>query len=124
MGNMLAFKYDDKKGGKFISFSDITKDTAIDYGCPPGEFYTELFLPSNTTKCNKRELDALTEILFKDGIKRIWKTPNVVFNYIKHEDGSGSSAFVCRKDGRTVQVDSNFLSEDGFRKMFSEILEE
>lgn len=124
MGGMLAFKYDNEKGRKYISFTDITNDSAIDYGCPPGEFYTELFSPSNATTCNKKQLNALSEILLKDGVKRVWKAPNVVLNYVKYGDGSGSSVFVCKNDGVTVQVESSFLSEDGFRKMFTEILEE
>jgi hypothetical protein len=124
MNGMLAFKYGEEKGRKFISFSDITNDSAIDYGCPPGEFYTELFSPSGKTKCNKRELDALSDVLLKDGITKIWKTPNTVFNYIEFGDSSGSSVFICKKDGGAIQVDSSFLTEDGFRKMFADLLEQ
>jgi hypothetical protein len=122
MNGMLAFKYGDEKGRKYIAFSDITNDSAIDYGCPPGEFYVELFSPSGETKCNKKELDSLTEVLLKSGVTKIWKSSNVVFNYIEFKDDTGSSVFICGEDGRTVQVDSSFLTEKGYQRMFADIL--
>ncbi|MCU7853836.1 MAG: hypothetical protein KZQ80_16675 [Candidatus Thiodiazotropha sp. (ex Monitilora ramsayi)] len=117
-GGMLAFKYGDEKGSNFIALSDKTNDLSIDYGCPPGEFYIELFSPSGSTKCHKRELDALSEGFLKDGVKKVWKTSNTVFNYLDTGDSVGSFVFICRDDGKTIKVSSDFLSEDDFRKMF------
>lgn len=122
MNGMLAFKYDAEKGKKFLAFSDVTNDSSIDYGCSPGEFYVELFEPTGATKCNKRALDAATKGLLNEGVAKTWKTSNIIIYYLKFKEGPESLAFVCKKDGRTVQVDSSFLTENDFRKMFEEIL--
>jgi hypothetical protein len=121
-GGMLTFRYGNKKGKGYIAFTDITHESTSDYGCPTGEFYIELFAPSEITKCNKKLLDELSETLLKNRVKRVWETPNVVINYLESKNSSEKIVFVCKKDGRTVQVDSDFLTEAGFRKMFTEIL--
>lgn len=122
--NMLAFVYGKEKGKKFIAFTDLTNDKAIDYGCAPGKFYTELFTPSGRTKCHKKELDILSKGFLDGGITKVWKSKSAILNYLRLSDGKKSFVFVCGEDGRTIQVDSDFLTEDGFRGMFGDILEQ
>jgi hypothetical protein len=121
--NMLAFIYGEEKGKKFIAFTDLTKDTAIDYGCPPDQFYSELFTPTGRTKCHKRELDILSKGFLKDGVTKVWKSQDAVLNYLRLDNDGKSFVYICREDGRTIQVDSDFLTEDGYRTMFSDILD-
>jgi hypothetical protein len=118
--NMLAFRYGEERGKRFVAFSDISNDKIIDYGCPVGEFYIEHFSPTGTTSCHKRELDALTDGFLKGSIKKVWETPDAVYNYLSNEHDLRSFVFICRKDGKTFQVDSDFLTEDDYRKMFDE----
>ncbi len=122
--NMLAFIYGKEKGKKFIALTDLTNDTAIDYGCAPGKFYIELFTPTGHTKCHKKELDILSKEFLKGGIAKVWKSQNAVLNYLKLDDEKKSFVFICREDGRTIQVDSDFLTEDGYRKMFADLLDQ
>jgi hypothetical protein len=123
-GGMLAFRYGNTKGKDYIAFSNITNKSDNDYGCPVGEFYIELFTPSETTRCNKKYLDDLANALFTDKVKKVWRSQNVIINYLKSKNNKESLIFVCKKDGVTVQVDSDFLTEDGFQKMFADLLEQ
>jgi hypothetical protein len=120
--NMLAFMYGEKKGKKFIAFTDLTNDTAIDYGCPPGQFYTELFSPTGRTKCHERELDILAEGFLKGGVTKVWKSQDATLNYLRFDEEEKTFVYICRADGRTIQIDSDFLTEDVFRGMLSDIL--
>jgi hypothetical protein len=121
-GGMLAFRYGSERGKDYIAFTDITYKSDSDYGCQISDFYIELFTPSKNTKCNKKHLNDLSEALFKNKVKKVWRSSNVIINYLKSKDNSESLVFVCAKGGGTVQVDSDFLTEDGFRKMFADIL--
>jgi hypothetical protein len=122
-GGMLAFRYGKEKGKNYIAFSDKTNDSSIDYGCPPGEFYTELFSPTGSTGCHKKELDILTEGFLKGGVIKVWKTSNIIINYLNTGRDAGSFVFICRDDGKLIKVNSDFLTENGFQKMLADILE-
>jgi hypothetical protein len=119
---MLAFRYGEERGKKFITFTDKTYDSSIDNGCSPREFYIELFTPSGTTTCHSKELDALSEGFLKGSIKKVWRTSDTVYNYLDTGGDAGSFLFVCREDGKTIKINSDFLTEEGYRKMSGNLL--
>jgi len=117
-GGMLAFRYSEERGKKYITFTSIKDNKTSDHGCLIGEFYNELFSPSKTTNCNKKHLDELKETLLKNRVTKVWRSSNAVFNYLKFDNSSDSIVFVCKNDGTTIQIDSDFFTEEDYKNLF------
>jgi hypothetical protein len=118
-GGMLAFMYTKSKGKDFIALFDKTDDASIQYGCAPSTFYTELFTPTGTTSCDKKILEGVHNGLIQGGRTKVWKTPQATINYLDTRRDVGSFVFICTNEGKTIKINSDFLEEDGYKKVLS-----
>jgi hypothetical protein len=121
-GNMLAFRYGKVRGKDYISISNKTNDDSIDYGCAPVEFYNELFTPTGSTICHEKQLNLLRDEFLGNGAIKTWEAPNLTINYLDTSKNAGSFVFICHEDGNIIEINSDFLTENDYKKMLSDLL--
>lgn len=113
--DFMAFRYGREKGKKYVAFSNLSKDSSVDYGCPPKEFFGQVFRGSGRTSCNPEAVSAFRQNFVNHDNTRIWEIRDMVVYYSK-TDGK-SFAFVATKDGMVYKIDSDFMGESGIRSL-------
>lgn len=119
--NIIIFRYGDVVGEKYISFTNMTNDENINYGCDAKEFFNDSFSFKKETSCNNDQLTAFQSVFLLNRDYGVWgKEKNVYFSF----DLSESIVFVLGKDGSVVKIDSDFLSKEELKDILSNYVSE
>ena len=59
--NIVFFRYGKVKGKRYLGFTDMTDDHAVNYQCSPQDFYAKLTGTGKNKNCNKEALDVYKE---------------------------------------------------------------
>lgn len=116
---ILIAKYSDEPGKHIVGFSvDNEVNTG---GCSPGVFFKSA-LSKNESECDARAIESFRYVFMKNRESGIWSSGDKDFFYFIGSDKS--TVFLIEKgtDNKTYKIESNFLSKEGIKDIFSSYL--
>ena len=118
--NILALRYGAEKGKRYLAFSEIKGDGAVDFGCAPSVFFGAVFAASADAGCNPDELSAFKKVFVEkqDAGKWAGDKLTVYFSIGKEQ----SFLFVFDGAGKAIKIDTDFLSKAELKDVVSRAL--
>lgn len=115
--NILALRYGAEKGKRYLAFSEIKGDEAVDFGCEPAVFFGAVFAASADAGCNPDELNAFKKVFVEkqDAGKWVGDKLTVYFSIGKEL----SFLFVFDGAGKAIKIDTDFLSKAELKDVVS-----
>ncbi len=116
---LLAFRYGDEPGKRFLAFADMTHDQTLDYGCTPGTFFRAVFFATAPNQCDQALIKAMQENFVTDRKVATWSQDSYSLAYSDH--GKKAFLFVIGEDGKLLRIDSDFLSGESLKQIAADI---
>ena len=116
---ILIAKYSDEPGKNIVGFS-LDKEVNTG-GCSPDVFFRSV-LSNNEFECNEEAVESFQYVFMKNRDSGIWLSDNKEFFYFIGSDKS--TVFFVEKgnDSKTFKIESNLLSKERIKKIFSSYL--
>jgi len=118
--NILVFRYGDVKSKRYLTFTDMTSDSSVEYGCGVATFYTVLFSARKDKTCNKENLMILSDVFVKDRDIEVWSYGSYQISYSSGK--KDSVVFLAGPDEKLVKIDTDFLEKEQVKSMFSGLM--
>lgn len=118
--NMLILRYGPDKGKKYLAFSDIRGDKSVDFGCDPSKFFGALFSNMSGIDCNQDQLSAFKKVFVNGHDVGSWSGDKLTVYFSVSNDQSFLFAF--DSSGKSIKIDSDFLSKSELRNIVSSAL--
>jgi len=116
--NFTFFRFSDKKGKDYLSFTDITSEST-DYGCSVKEFYAHLAGVSGASKCSQVEIESFKKIFVGDSEAGEWSGNELIAYYFCGSEKSHMLVFI--KD-KIIKVDTDHLAKSDLKRIIKRYL--
>lgn len=116
---ILIAKYSDELGKDIVGFS-LDKEVNTG-GCSPVVFF-ESVLSKSESECDAKAIESFRYVFMRNRESGVWSSDNKEFFYFVGSDKS--TVFLIEKgaDNKTYKIESNFLSKEGVKDIFSSYL--
>jgi len=116
---ILIAKYSDEPGKDIVGFS-LDKEVNTG-GCSPVIFFKSV-LSKKESECDAKAIESFRYVFMKNRDSGIWSNGNKEFFYFIGSDKS--TVFLIEKgtDNKTYKIESNFLSKERIKDIFSSYL--
>lgn len=117
--NILIFRYGQKKGERYLAFTDMSSDASVDYGCNIVSFYDSLFSDNKDASCNKENLKILSDVFVNGRDVEVWEKGQFKLNLTSGKDSK--FVFVTGPEGKILKIDTDFLSKSDLKAIFDSL---
>lgn len=118
--DMLIFKYGPEQGKKYLAFSRAAANDELDFGCPRADFFAAVFTRQADSGCAREALDEFRKA-FVDGRETgVWRGNNLTIYF--SVDSRKSFLFTFDQAGRSILIDTDFLSRAALRRLVDSAL--
>lgn len=116
---ILIAKYSEEPGKDIVGFS-LDKEVNTG-GCKP-EVFLKSFLSKNESECDPEALDSFRYVFMKDRESGVWSSGNKEIFYFIGSEKSTVFLIGKRSDNSMYKIESNFLSKEEIKDIFSSYL--
>jgi hypothetical protein len=116
---ILIAKYSDEPGKDIVGFS-LDKEVNTG-GCSPVVFFKSV-LSKKESECDAKAIESFRYVFMKNRDSGIWSSGNKEFFYFIGSDKSTVFFIEEGTDNKTYKIESNFLSKEGIKGIFSSYL--
>ncbi|MDY6842090.1 MAG: hypothetical protein SV429_11455 [Pseudomonadota bacterium] len=113
---ILIAKYSDEPGKDVVGFS-LDKEVNTG-GCSPEVFFRSV-LSENESECDVKAVESFRYVFMKNRDSGIWSSGDKEFFYFIGPDKSTVFMINQDTDSRTYKIESNFLSKERIKDIFS-----
>lgn len=117
--NVIIVKYGDTAGQNFIGFTDMTKDSNIDFGCSTKQLIISTFGTTITGHCNQEGVLAMRANFVENSYVETWSINNHTVHYSRNKEKS--FVFITDDTDKVFKIDSDFLTLEQIKVLVAKI---